>query len=83
MTDNLLKDMLSGVLNLKKLHTFIYGKNEMGEESLDLILKLLPQLSEFRLQQVKSNPNIINLIIYDIFKRRLKIKKLGLSNHFY
>ncbi|CAI2387722.1 unnamed protein product [Moneuplotes crassus] len=81
MSDSILKKILEGALHLKDLHTLVIGRNEVGKESLEIILELLPKLNELRLNQLKYHPSVLDSVISQIHSKKISLKKLSLRSN--
>jgi Ran GTPase-activating protein (RanGAP) involved in mRNA processing and transport len=79
MTDKIICYVLQGLERVRPLPALTIGKNEMGIEALKILIRILPRLTELRLNNIKTSSNITNLLIYDILKKNHAIEKLGLS----
>jgi len=79
LTDQMFKLILEGLLEVESLASLTYGKNEMGELSLNSLLNILPHLKELKLNNVKTNAKVLNKLIFEMSQETNNLQTLTLS----
>lgn len=83
VSDENLALILKGIISQgDKLATFVYSQNEIGEKSLPLLIKLIPQLNEVHINNVKTKDNkaLMRTLFSKFFTDGKNLMKIKVSN---